>query len=248
MFRNDLRLAVITLIGGVILMVISPWLWTLPSHFGVSFLHTGEVGDTIGGSTAPIVGLIGAILLFLALKAQIRANQIVMDQMRDQRELDSYQKLSSYMLQQVQLIRDDMNEFSITRTITTGPSGNRIKQTFHYRGVEAIVEALDTAKDASYDHEVKLIDIPEFARIHMILERLNFLVQDISTQSLNDVDRTYLLGAARFTYNARLKPVLQMFEKHRANRLPPCPTCGKVHAGLAEEIYQHYDKLNVLLN
>jgi len=228
-------------------VVISPWLWTQSALWGVSFQSTGQVGDTIGGTTAPIVGLVGAILLFLALKAQIRANQIVMDQMREQRALDSYQKLNGYMTQQVQLLRDDMNEFSLTQTTTSGPSNARVKQTVQFKGVEAIIKALDSMKDMSADHDAQLVDIPQFAHIRVLLERLRFLVEDISSKQLTEVDKTYLLSTARFTYEARLKPVLELLEEHRVPKQAPCAHCGKVHTGIPEEIYAAYDKLNQLL-
>ena len=40
----------------------------------------GVVGDMIGGITNPISQLIGSILLYLALKAQLSANGIVQNQ------------------------------------------------------------------------------------------------------------------------------------------------------------------------
>ncbi|MCB9168117.1 MAG: hypothetical protein H6595_11665 [Flavobacteriales bacterium] len=189
----------------------------------------------------------GAVLLFLALKAQITANEIVVTQLQEQRELDAYQKLSTYMTQQVQLLRDDMNDFSLTQTTTTGPSNARVKNTIQYKGVEAIIEALDTMKDVRAEHDEALIDIPQFAHIRMILDRMCILVEDITKRSLNPVDKEYLLATARFTYEARLKPVLALLEEHRVSKQEPCKSCGKVHTGIPEEIYSAYDRLNVLL-
>lgn len=39
-----------------------------------SFENTGEIGDTIGGITAPFMSFFGSILVYLALKSQIDAN------------------------------------------------------------------------------------------------------------------------------------------------------------------------------
>lgn len=247
MFKKDLNLAIFTLVAGLILILISPWLLTLPKQMGVSFENSGQIGDTIGGITAPIVGLIGAILLFLALKAQINANKIVMDQMREQRELDSYQKLSSHMTEQVQILRDDINEYNLTQTTTSGPRDARVVRTIQYKGVEAIIEALDGMKEAHQDHDVKLISIPHFAHVRMILERLSLLVEDINNRPLNEIDKNYLLSTARYTYDARLRPVLKFLEEHRESKQEPCKSCGRVHSGIPEEIYGSYDRLNEML-
>lgn len=55
----------IVLVIGAALIFLSPILFT--RDFGLlDFNHTGEIGDTIGGLTSPIIGLIGAVLVFLS--------------------------------------------------------------------------------------------------------------------------------------------------------------------------------------
>lgn len=44
------------------------------------FSESGQIGDTIGGITAPIIGLVSAILVYLSFSAQIDANQIVREE------------------------------------------------------------------------------------------------------------------------------------------------------------------------
>ena len=41
-----------------------------------NFTDTGQIGDTIGGITAPFVGLLGAYLVYQAFRAQIAANNV----------------------------------------------------------------------------------------------------------------------------------------------------------------------------
>ena len=50
---------------------------------GISFgTETGVIGDTIGGVTAPFLSLVGSILVYTTLRAQIQANAIVIKQIR----------------------------------------------------------------------------------------------------------------------------------------------------------------------
>lgn len=62
----------------LIIVFFSPWLFTRPYLFGwegFDFSQTGSIGDTIGGITAPIVGLVSIVLLWLTLKAQLDYNK-----------------------------------------------------------------------------------------------------------------------------------------------------------------------------
>ena len=63
--------------------------WYYPKGYS---LKTGVTGDTLGGMTAPFVGLLGAFLVFLALRAQIAANNLIRDQLEDQKEENEIQK------------------------------------------------------------------------------------------------------------------------------------------------------------
>ena len=61
---------------GLLLMIVSPILLTLPtfsSYF--DFSKTGQIGDTIGGITAPVVNFLGAVLVYISFKSQQRANE-----------------------------------------------------------------------------------------------------------------------------------------------------------------------------
>ena len=61
------------LIAGGLIILILPFLLT-GQYFleRFNFSETGQIGDTIGGITAPFMSLIGAFLVFYALKAQVR--------------------------------------------------------------------------------------------------------------------------------------------------------------------------------
>ena len=67
-------------IGYVVLVVvlfafIAPRIMTLPGAECLDLTQTGEIGDTIGGTTAPFWGFLSIILLYLTLKEQQRFNK-----------------------------------------------------------------------------------------------------------------------------------------------------------------------------
>ena len=56
------------------------------------FRTNGQIGDTIGGITAPVVGLISAILVYLSFTAQVRANRIIQQESNFKYILEEFEK------------------------------------------------------------------------------------------------------------------------------------------------------------
>jgi len=74
------------LILGIGLVFFSVYIFTRPALFDVwDFSNTGQIGDTIGGITAPIINLVGAYLVYISFQAQINANKIQSDALRDEK-------------------------------------------------------------------------------------------------------------------------------------------------------------------
>lgn len=66
----------------------------LVHDFGlVSFMDTGQIGDTIGGITAPFLSFFGAILIYSALKAQVDANNQIQQQFKVQQFESQFYKM-----------------------------------------------------------------------------------------------------------------------------------------------------------
>lgn len=81
-FNNKPYLILIVVIG--ITAIFAPWFIT-SFHSGIVFgAKTGPIGDTIGGIMSPFLSLIGSLLVFMALKSQIEANQKVSTQFKKQ--------------------------------------------------------------------------------------------------------------------------------------------------------------------
>lgn len=75
------------LIISVIILIIAPGLFTQTAIFDFWKFDTvtGSVGDTIGGTTAPIVGLISIFLLVVTLWEQKKSNESQLKYMRDEK-------------------------------------------------------------------------------------------------------------------------------------------------------------------
>ena len=72
---------------GIIALLIGPWLFTFPAFLGrLDFSETGQIGDTIGGITAPFINLTAAILVYYSFKEQYKANQIQQKALQEEKE------------------------------------------------------------------------------------------------------------------------------------------------------------------
>lgn len=101
--RNKLSCkGIIYLIVGSLCILIAPTILTLPACASIfDFSESGQIGDTIGGITAPIVSILGSILVFWALKAQIDANNIVQSQIKEQWDRENLNLLCDRLIKSI---------------------------------------------------------------------------------------------------------------------------------------------------
>jgi hypothetical protein len=234
---------VLILIVGVLFLIFSPWLFTRDwSHIKFDS-SSANIGDTIGGITAPIASLIGSILVFYALKAQIEANKLILQQFEFQKKDEDYKKLSNYLIDQIKLIREDLNESSITITKRTPGQATEIVT---YKGIEAFSETLEIfSKGYHAETEQGIIDSHQnLSLLNIILNRINYLLDLAKDVKLKFDDQSYLENLVIYTYESKLRPILKGFSEHRMKNKETCSKCGKKHNGLPEILYEKYDTIN----
>lgn len=247
MSTNYTRLAFWAIGLAFVLVLVLPFALTRTTLTGVSFDGTGQIGDTIGGLTAPVIGLVSAVLLYLALSAQVEANRLVKDQFEEQRRQSRHERLRGYLLQQAQLVRDEIDRFTLTSQTTRTTGKEKTSEVIQYSGVEAIQEALVFLAMHHDSKGVRVEVHPELVRIKAILERLIAIVSDRRLSDLNQEEREFLMGSTDFTYRSSLFPILSRLEAHRTGLKEPCTEHGVVHEGIPEDLYRLYDRLNQIL-
>ncbi|WP_299681150.1 hypothetical protein [uncultured Tenacibaculum sp.] len=74
-------------IGIVLLLFGCTYAFTRPYFLkSFNFSETGQIGDTIGGITAPVINIIGAWLVYLSFKEQMEANKFQYKLLKDQED------------------------------------------------------------------------------------------------------------------------------------------------------------------
>lgn len=123
--KNFFRILFIVIVPS--LLVIGSMPYILTKAFGLQFANDGEVGNAIGGTTAPFIGTLGAILTFLAFWVQFKANEQQKADIAQQAKEIEHQKRHSNIerfearfYNAIALHRNNVNEFQL-RSDTVGP-------------------------------------------------------------------------------------------------------------------------------
>ena len=77
---NKITVSQLLIILGLVILVIPPILINNSFFEFFNYSDKGQIGDTIGGITAPFINAIGAILVFIAFKEQVKANDLIKEQ------------------------------------------------------------------------------------------------------------------------------------------------------------------------
>lgn len=75
-FIKDYWLTILSLLIAIVIIGFMPYLFTeRASSDRFDFTNTGNIGDTISRITAPFIGLLSIVLLFITLQEQIKINK-----------------------------------------------------------------------------------------------------------------------------------------------------------------------------
>jgi hypothetical protein len=102
---KELKPVYLLIILGLIIFL-TPIILTLPAFNNLFDLSDkGEIGDTIGGITAPFINSIAAILVFIAFKEQVKSNDLIKEQLYFQHIQDQINRLEDNSLNLPDILR-----------------------------------------------------------------------------------------------------------------------------------------------
>lgn len=106
-----------------LIIIVLPPLLTL-SAFWFDFSKTGEIGDTIGGITAPFINGLAAVLVFIAFKEQVNANKLIVRS----NELLKTNEMKREILEMISHITKDFTDLKL-RADRLSLQGTALRQT-----------------------------------------------------------------------------------------------------------------------
>jgi hypothetical protein len=211
----------------------------LTRNFGLpAFTTTGQIGDTIGGTTAPVIGLLSAWLVYRALKAQIDANEIITDQFREQKKDDEAKKVLSHLFEQIKFLREDIKDFKFTFIdVSNDYAASK------YQGIEAISAALDSFP-TSHIEEKHVLDnhLSGIREIEYFLANMIYVIASVERYELDVLDRTHLLRIVGEIFHTKLAPYILRNNYKIASEQPKCRTCNEIH-GIPDQFFALYHEV-----
>jgi|GEM_PF-979797 len=250
--ENKIGLSVLLI--GLFLVLLFPILLT--SYSLVDFTSTGNIGDTIGGITAPITGFVGAILVYLALRAQIKANETINSQLKSQQlEFQEQQKekikveLYSSIQFELKKLDEDIDSFKYVRKLNL----DNKRDTSNVSGAVAIELFLEEfilfSKRFCNLYKSKKINLaaeyPSLTVIYLFLKRIKILAERIQVSNLSKDNKEHLLKLLVYTYDQKISPPLIKFSSETTAFDGVCNNCKKKHIGIPEGLMDLLDTLDL---
>lgn len=223
---------------GIIFVVLTPIILTQFS-FLFDFTNTGQIGDTIGGITAPITNLIGAILVYYAFLVQLDANKLIFQQIQEEKAEQKISKNREYVFEIFKFLKEEFYSFTITGDKRIG-SGDQSKYVLvEYRGVEAMEKMFQKLmrnhdKNDWHRDNIKLL---EFLNIISLFK--NFLTK-LNEVEIAQIDKKFFLENVEYIYTSKMKVSINKM-------IEPCDKCGEFHGGNPERIIEINNEINELI-
>lgn len=254
MNKRYLKFALILLSFGVLFTAFAPYLSTRDLGI-INFNTTGAIGDTIGGITNPITNLLGSILVFFALKAQIDTNMLIQKQFDEQKQEESDRQESLQIFEQISLITNDINTFFYSHTKINRTNGVITKDRYYeYKGSAAVYEFVKELTRFEIDHidsceqQSAFNDYMQAPALLNLLKIINLAFIKIKESGLNESKKQHYNNLLSYQFTTKIKHAFLQNKNYRQTLLPTCDVCGKQHNGIPEQYYEILDLIEMNLH
>src|SRR5690606_15359467 len=196
LIKKTLKVGKILLWIGIPICALSPLILTLPWGWA-DFSNTGNIGDTIGGITAPFINILGAILVFLALKAQIQANLVIQEQIDRQDDEKKLENESKQLNQYYSNLKSSIDGYTYS-TLDTWDIG--IGKNPELKGSEAIYKFFADYICEHHKSEDDIVSNPKITELLSILDICEKLLVRINDSEIQDRETLWTLTSHQFLY------------------------------------------------
>lgn len=200
---------------------------------------TQDIATIVSGILGTTFSFFGSILVFLALKAQIKANKQVQKQFEKQEKEQILESRKEYFRSRSNLILNEINSFYYSFNVQLNSLKN---QKLNYEGSQAILKLLKKSKNTYYGK--KEVDSP--ALIEPKLKELESLlvffeitmIELINDNVLTDEIKKELTQFLKFIFEAKLRNNFKSVEKYKSIHNSSCPkNCGNFH-GIPSNLFE----------
>lgn len=213
------------------LILVLPWIFTTLFR-AYNFEATGQIGDTIGGITAPFINGIGAILVYYSMRTQIKANEIIQGQIDEQRE-------STVINQLYDSLKENVDNFTYS---TLDPEKFGDKELVTVKGGEAFYKLLHDFYCDFHGSDESNKTNPKLTELNGILELCDRLLAKL--KAVKGSDKESLTILTHNLFNRKIIPKLNDIEDLSKYY---CEGCQKTH-GLPYEMVELIERIRKKVN
>jgi hypothetical protein len=221
-----LRIALCVLVIGFAGILIAPFLFTRKGY--ISFADTGEIGDTIGGITSPITSIVGSILVFLALRAQVLTNQVTQAQIHERQTKEQTRKEVNYVSELYHYFTNNIQHY----------------ETKYFRGHRAIMRTMSllAKREREKAHDDGYLYYGTAAELYSILKLGKLFLEQVKKAKIDEHDKQYFKELVKHHYDSFIMPYLVKSSKGK------CTVCGEKHNGIPMKMVAVIEETMLLLN
>jgi len=222
------------LLAGALVILITPFVLT--GHFfheRFNFSETGQIGDTIGGITAPFMNLIGAFLVFYALKAQVKANELFQDQIDKDNEEKECMNEGQNLNQLYSYLTDSINSFHFkTLPIEQLKNIKDIETKVEFKGGDAFYHLFSQIRCHFHGTQAELHSQQAVSELLSVLKIMELVLDKL--ENAKSKNKEILTTLVRHLFDYKIVTRIRD-EQENALNLEFCEVCQCNH-GLPDEL------------
>lgn len=199
-YNKEIRIASVILSIGFIITILAPSILSIKSTYFTFDENTASIGDTIGGITSPITNILGSILIFLALKAQLKANEIIQTQIEDQKLKENQKENSTQLHRLYNTLESNVKNYSFK-------GFNEEDCDKVHKGSDGIHKFFSTIRCNFHQDEESLLETTCVTELLSILQICSMILKKLENSYLEDKELLHTLTKHQFDY--RIMPALR---------------------------------------
>jgi len=221
------------LVGGLVILIMPFILTGHYFHERFNFSETGQIGDTIGGITAPFMNLIGAFLVFYALQAQVKANELIQDQIDKDNKEKECENEGQNLNQLYSYLTDSINSFHFkTLPLEQLKNTDDIDTATEFKGGEAFYHLFSQIRCHYHGTQDELHSQQAVSELLSVLKIMDLLLDKLKdTKSKN---KEILITLVRHLFDYKIVTRIRD-EQDSELDLDYCDVCECNH-GLPDEL------------
>ncbi|MFW1860020.1 MULTISPECIES: hypothetical protein [Acinetobacter] len=227
----------VIVVGSVFCLLLPLFLPLLPLHYLKDY---GEIGDAFGGISNPFVQILGSVVLFLALKAQIDANRILHQQIEKENTKEQLRHELDQLHELYMFVERNIKNFSYDQEKMIDGKSQMILL-HSRRAIKCFIEDLESL-DVDIHKDDDILRFDGVKEIMSILNSVDLYFDKIKDSEIAPYHKSFYKTLMQHELLFSVFPY-QDLDNQAYLKQEHCPECGEYHANYPPLIYDRLQKI-----